>query len=234
MTKADLRLETQRMLGKRTSTELTSAWYDTRVLNAYRRLVTFQGVVNAPGFRHPIYRVLRFPILEDRLTRTLDTSMTSNFVANASGVIATVDLYNRTDNLGIPLRSSRVMRQYDPDENGKPEVWQPGAVGGSRGYFVWPYPGAAADNIDVYEYVINDVSLAADTTEPAIEDEWHIAIAYAAAAEGARLLEMPERAGELDTLFTTFIAERQSPGERTAFAGRTGQRRYIQAGGWNI
>lgn len=232
MTKAELRTVVKQAMGNRTSTTITDAWYDDRVMNGYRRLVTFQGMVDAPSLRDPVKRILRFKELEDRLTRTLDNTLTDNFVANQSGVWYVTDVYNRTGGTGLNYRSEKLMRQQDADDTGVPIQWQPGVENGVRGYYIWPRPATADDAISVYEYVVYEPALATDSTEPVIGEEWHMCIAYAACAEAANLIDNPEDEGRFEQKFMKHIAERTMFQELASQGGRAGGRRYIRVGGY--
>lgn len=233
LTKVDLRTLTKQHLGNRTSTNVDDAWYDARVLSAYRQLCTFQGYVQAPGMRQPQMRRLGFFELQDRQSRTLAITLTSNFItpSPATNVVTVIDLYDRTNNRGLDLRGRRDIYARDPDATGRPTCWTPAGEGGVVGYYLDRRPGVAADEIIVYEYVYRyPTALAADVDTPIIPDVWHIAITYAAAAEGALLLDMPEKHTEMTAKFGAFIAERKSPIEQAAFSGFAGQRRWTPIG----
>ena len=230
MTKAELRAAVQQALGNRSSTTVDDDWYDTRVLSGYKQLVTYQGLVQRPGIKQPQFRVLRFPQLEDRMTRSLSSSLTSNFVANQATVLLVEDVFDRTNNRGLDRESERRIRQLDPDENGVPRRWEPSSEAGVDGYYIYPYPSDSADDIDVYEYVITEPVLATDGTSPVIPDEWHQAIVHLAAAEAAVLFDMPEKALEHRTLFTAIVAGLQAPNELRSTAGMAGNRRRIRVG----
>jgi len=205
-------------------------WYDTRVLNAYKQLVTYQGMVMRPGRKSPQFRILRFPQLESRLTRTLDTTLSSNFVAKQATVELVDDVFDRTNNRGLDRESERRIRQLDPDETGVPRRWEPASEAGEDGYYIWPFPGVASDNIDVYEYVVLTPVLADDGDSPLIPSEWHPAIAYLATAEAAEQFDMPEKAAEMRQAFGTLVASLQAPNELRAAAGLAGNRRRIRIG----
>jgi hypothetical protein len=233
LTKADLRTLTKQLLGNRTSTNVDDGWYDDRVQSGYRQLCTFQGLVNAPGMRRPVMRRLGFFELQDRQARTLTTSLTSNFVtpSPSTDVVTVTDLYDRTNNRGLDYRGLRDIFQRDPDATGRPLIWSPAGQGGVVGYYIDKRPGVTADEIAVHEYVYKyPTALALDATAPVIPDVWHVAIAYAAAAEGALLLDLPEKHTEMNGKFTEFIAARKSPIEEAAFSGLAGQRRWTPIG----
>lgn len=230
MTKATLRTLVQQSVGNRTSTTIDDAWYDTRVLNAYKQLVTFQGMVMRPGRKAPQFRILRFPQLENRLPRTLDTSLTSNFVANQAAVYTVDDVFDRTNNRGLDRESERRIRQLDPDETGPPRRWEPASENGVDGYYIWPFPGVTTDNIDVYEYVVLTPVLNSDGDSPLLPDEWHPAIAYLASIEASEQFDMPERATEMRNAFQSLVSSLQAPNEIRSAAGLAGNRRRIRVG----
>lgn len=230
MTKATLRSLVKQAVGNRTSTAIDTAWYDTRVLNAYKHLVTYQGMVMRPGRKSPQFRILRFPQLESRLTRALDTSISINFVANQATVEVVDDVFDRTNNRGLTRRSERRIRQLDPDEAGVPRIWEPASEAGVDGYYIWPSPGVATDDIDVYEYVVLTPILASDSTEPLVPAEWHPAIAYLASAEASEFFDMPEKAAEQRAAFNALVSSLQAPNEIRAAAGLAGNRRRIRVG----
>jgi len=242
LTKGDLRTLTRQLLGNRTSASITDAWYDARVYSAYRRLCTFQGEVKAPGMRQPALRRLGFFELQDRNTRTISsvtptlTGNSGNFITPlpATNVVTVVDLFDRTNNRGLDRRSLRELRTRDPDKTGRPRTWCPAGQGGTVGYYVNQIPttiDTAIDAIDVYEWVyLYPAALATDATVPVIPDTWHIAIVHAAASEGAMLLDMPEKHGEMEGKFIAYIAERKSPIEEAAHSGLAGARRFTPIG----
>jgi len=221
-------------VGNRTSANIDTAWYNARVLSGYRRLCTFQGAVQSPGLRQPQQRLLGFFELEDRQARSLTTALTSNFVtpSPATDVVTVVDLYDRTNNRGLDRRARRELLTRDPDGTGRPRAWCPAGQGGVVGYYIDRVPlTSATDDIDVYEYVYKYPSaMATDISVPVIPDVWHIAIAYAAGAEAALLLDMPEKNAELEGKFIAFISERQSPMEEAAKSGLAGSRRFTPIG----
>lgn len=231
MTKATLRTLVQQAVGNRSSTTIDDAWYDTRVLNAYKQLVTFQGMVMRPGRKSPQFRVLRFPSLETRLTRTLGIpAPVTNFVANQATVYTVDDVFDRTNNRGLDRESERRIRQLDPDEPGIPRRWEPASENGVDGYYIWPTPSVVAHEIEVYEYVVLTPTLASDPSMPQIPDEWHPAIAYLATIEAAAQFDMPERAEEMRSSFANLVASLQAPNEIRSAAGLAGNRRRIRVG----
>ena len=233
LTKADLRTLTKQLVGNRTSTTVTDSWYDDRVTSGYRRLCTFQGTVNSPGLRQPQMRRLGFFELQDRQARTLDTTLTSNFItpSPATNVVTVTDIYDRTHDRGLDRRALRELRTRNPDATGIPRTWCPAGQGGVVGYYVNQVPAVTADNINVYESVYKyPAILATDGAVPVIPDVWHIAIAYGAASEAAMLLDIPEKHTELEGKFIGFIAERKSPIEESARSGLAGSRRFTPIG----
>lgn len=237
LTKAELRVRTKQLLGNRTSTTgavIDDTWYDERVMDGYRQLCTFQGPVQLSGRQRPVMRTLRFFELEDRTARSLTTVLSSNFVAPAaSNVYVVTDVYDRTNNRGLDMMSERERRHCDPDLTGMPRRWRPGGQGGAQGYYLDKYPGSSADEIDVYEMsYLYPTALSGDADEPVIPDVWHPAIYILAAAAGADLMDMADRAQELRGDFYRFIAERKSPYEEMHRAGMAGTRRSIRVGTW--
>lgn len=242
LTRADLRTVTKQMLGNRVSANITDTWYNSRVDSGYRRLCTFQGTVSSPGSRQPQMRRLGFFELQDRNARVISsatpalTGNSGNFITPlpATDVVTVVDLFDRTNDRGLDRRSLRELRTRDPDKTGRPRTWCPAGQGGVVGYYVNQIPtttDTAIDAIDVYEWVYRyPTTLAADAAVPVIPDVWHIAIAYAAASEGAMLLDMPEKHGELEGKFIGYIAERKSPIEEAAHSGLAGARRFTPIG----
>lgn len=231
LTKAELRTLTKQMVGNRASATLTDAWYDTRVFDAYRRLATFQGQVPGPGARQPTYRRLRFFELQARTSRTLTTALTTNFVTPSdTNACVVVNVYNATDNVPLQLESLAGMQNFDPDGTGKPRFWCPAGQGGTVGYYIDKRPGSSSDEISVYEYTYNyPGAFAGDSSTPVIPDAWHMGIVYAAAADAARLIDIPEKADELEAKFMQFISERKSPVEEAGYA-RGGSRRSTVIG----
>lgn len=236
-TRAQLVTLTQQLTGNRTNTSnLTASWYQDRVTSGYRRLCTFQGTVNAPGLRQPQQRRLGFFELQDRQPRTLDNTLTSNFVtpSPATDVVTVTDVYDRTHNRGLDRRALRESRTHDPDATGIPRTWCPAGQGGVVGYYINQVPTSASTSVDaisVFEYVYKyPTVLASDSAVPVIPDVWHIAIAFAAASEAAMLLDMPEKHTELEGKFLGYIAERKSPIEESAHSGYAGARRFTPIG----
>lgn len=227
MTKAQLRTLLKQTLGNITSTSVTDSWYDDRVLSGYRQLVTFHGPVAGPP---PQYRVLRFPSMEDRLSRTIDSSFTENFIPIQATVAVVIDVFDRTNNRALDPMNDTDVRRLDPDEAGTPRLWRFGGKADSLGYYIWPRPTLAAHAISVYEQVIKEPVFTSDGDSPKLPAEWHVAIIYLAAAEGARLLDWSDKAAEMDGQFVSFVATRLSPGERSVIAAKGGSRRNIRIG----
>jgi hypothetical protein len=232
-TKAQLRTLTKQLAGNRTSATIIDSWYDDRVTSGYRRLCTFQGAVQMPGLRQPQQRRLGFFELQDRQARTLDTTLTSNFItpSPSTDVCVILDIYDRTHNRGLDRRSRRELLTRDPEATGIPRTWCPAGQGGVIGYYINQVPSVTAQNINVYEYVYKyPTALATDGTSPVIPDIWHIAIAYAAASEAAILMDNPEKHTEMEGKFISFISERKSPMEESAHSGLAGSRRFTPIG----
>lgn len=238
MQKQELRQLVKQALGNRTSTlgtQTDDEWYDNRVLDGYRRLVTEQGITYGPGHRGVTRRVLRFPLLHTRKERTLDAAAfagNGNWISNQSGVSLVFDLYDRTNDqpLGRPPDAAFVGR--DPDETGKILEWIPSAQDGVMGYRVWRTPSDADDTIDVYEFCLLEPTLPLDTSEPATDPEWHLAIAFAGAAMGALLLDWPEKEKEMENRYADYLRSRFSMSERADFTGKAGRRTSIRVGSW--
>ena len=228
LTKADLRTLTKQLVGNRTSTTIDDTWYDTRVYNAYRRICTFQGPVQGPGIKQPSFRRLGFFELQSRDTRSLTTALTSNFVTPiATNVVTVLDVYDRTNNRGLSAMNISDVRASDPDSTGRPTKFCPGGQGGAVGYWIDRVPASSTDNIDVYEYsYLYPTALVADGDYPIIPDPWHQPIAYAAASEAASLMDMPDKAQELEQRFISYIAERKTPMEEAGYKGLGGARRF--------
>lgn len=233
LTKADLRTLTQQLVGNRTSTTLSSTWYDARVYSAYRRICTFQGSVNAPGLKQPAMRRLGFFELQERTSGSITTAATTNFVTPAAGanVVAVLDIYDATNKRGLGSMSMSDARANDPNALGRPTRFCPAGKGSVIGYYIDRRPSVSTDNITTFEYAyMYPVALATDGTAPIIPDPWHMAIAYAAGAEAANLLDMPDKAQELEGRFMAYIAERKSPMEEAGYRGIGGARRYTSIG----
>lgn len=238
MNLTDLRALTKQLLGQRVVTSTDDAtWYIDRVNSGYRRLATFQGFVTTPSMKTPSQRILRFHELESMTARTLNGGAfptSRNFVQPAVSstlVYSMLDVYDRSNDRWLQRIPIKYMRRLNPDENGTPLRWTPGGDGANPqavGYYVHPKPTAAsAEEIDVYEYAYRYPAALTGTDSPIIPEVWHPAIAFAAAAEGALLLDMPERHTELEQRFMSYIAERKSPYEEGSYAGG---RRYFNVG----
>jgi hypothetical protein len=235
LTLANLRTLTKQYLGGRTSTQLDDDWYDARINESYREVVTFQGDVKFPDFPRPRFRVLRFFELEDYIERDLDENMTDNFVDITASpgddqVAHVLDIYNETDRRPLLRISTRAIRRRDHTRDGRPREWAPAGYGGKRGYYIYPWPdGTAGYAISVREYVYRyPTALSQDSHEPIIPDAWHPLLAIKAAELGARLIDWQEKAAEMQGKFIEFIAERRSPFEEAGFGG--GRRRITITG----
>lgn len=231
MTKLELRVKTRQLLGGRTDGVLTDAWYDERVLNGYRALLTYQGPSTGPGTRQG-GRILKFLEHESRVTRTLNAAAfaTDNFIANQAGTLIVTDIWDRTNKTGLTLATEIDMKRYDPDAIGPVRVWRPAGKAGIFGYYVYPRPTLTAHAKDIYEYVITQPTLTADSDSPLIGAEWHMSIAYAAASEGAGLLDAPEMEKDLKERFVNAVGERITLPERVQFSGHAGMRGSIATG----
>lgn len=236
LTKADLRNLVKQAVGNRTATSGTTidnTWYDARVYSGYRRLVTYQGPVTAPGMRQPQMRRLQFREFERRTASSLTTAgLTTNFVTPVeTGVAYVTDIYDTTNNKGLDRVSEREIRRLDPDEAGVPRLWCPGSVSGTVGYYIWPRPQTTGDDINIHEYTyVYPAALSGDSDTPAIPDTWHLGIVYASVSEAAMFLDMPEKSAEAEQQFQAFIAQRRTPMEDESYAGYAGTRNHIPIG----
>lgn len=240
MTLGDLRTLVKQLLGQRViSTVNDTTWYNDRVNAAYRRLSTFQGYVTAPGLKQPAQRILRFHELENMTARTLNVAafpLSTNFVQpSVANVYTVMDVYDRDNDRWLQRVPVKYMRRLDPDETGTPLRWTPGGDGANTaqavGYYVHPKPTAgSSEEIAVYEYTYRyPTALSTDGNSPVIPEVWHPAIAYAAASEGALLLDWRDRHADMEQRFMAYVAERKSPYEEGAYSGG---RRYMQVGGY--
>ena len=232
LTRAELVTLTKQALGNRTGGALTDSWYVDRVNSAYSRLSTFQGLVMAPGMRRPRFRVLRFFELYNDDDRTIATSdvTSSNFITptTTKSIVYVDNVYNLTDDRQLQRKSIRYMNSQNPQQTGTPLRWAPGGMA-APGYYVHPIPSTSAHEISVRErtYQFPD-EMDDDSDIPVIPAAWHAAIWMAAAAEGASLIDWPEKSAEMEQKFMAFIAERRSPVEES---GAAGGRRHFTVGG---
>jgi hypothetical protein len=223
---------TKQALGNRTGGNLSDAWYSDRVNTAYARLTTFQGLVMAPGMRRPRFRVLRFFELyndDDRTIAAADVA-TSNFItpASSSPVVYVDNVYNLTDDRQMARKSIRYMHTLNPQQTGKPLRWAPGGKA-APGYYIHPIPSSTSDSLTVREHTYQyPDEMTADGDYPVVPGVWHSGIWMAAAAEGASLIDWPEKSAEMEQKFMAFIAERRSPVEES---GAAGGRRHFTIGG---
>ena len=220
-------------LGGRSSGLMTDAWYIDRLNSGYSRLCTFQGLVMAPGMRRPQFRVIRFHELYDDTDSTL-TITSDNFISVrdglAAGSVVYVDnVYDLTNKRPLFRKATRFMNSQDPDDLGIPRSWSPAGSKGNTGYFIHPRPGVAGDVIAVRNRTYNYPKILVEgTQDPIIPGAWHKGIWIAAVAEGAQIIDWPEKAAEHEQLFMKFLAERRSPVEE---AGAAGGRRHFTVGG---
>lgn len=217
-------------MGGRNTGLMTDAWYGDRINAGYARLATFQGPVQAPGMSQPQMRVLRFFELYFTDDRTITSGLSTNLitpVATADKVVCVDNVYDLTNDVHLRRKSRRYIDRRNPQGTGRPREWAPGGDGGA-GYYVYPIPGDASDEISVREttYQYPDELTAGET--PVIPAAWHTAIWLAAAAEAALLIDWPEKENEMENRFMRFIAERRSPVEES---GAGGGRRYFSVGG---
>lgn len=225
-----LRTMTKQLLGQRTiTTSDDTTWYSDRVNAAYRRLTTFQGHVTTPALKQPALRILRFMELERQDDRTITTTGNPFVAPVASGVYMILDVYDRTNNRWLSRIPIKYYRRLDPDETGTPVRWTPGGQGGVV-YFVHPIPSAVSEEIAVRETTYTYPTALTGTGSPIIPEVWHPAIAYAAASEGALLLDWRDRHAEMEQRFLSYIAERKSPHEEADYSGG---RRYFHVGTWS-
>lgn len=231
MTPDELTTLAKQALGNKNVTSDSAAWYLARVNSAYRRICTFQGPVKRPGMRQPQLRVLRFFELADSITNTITSALTDNFVTPATSqasLFMVTDVYDTTNDRWMSRPGLRHMRRLNPDATGIPREWVPDGKGGVLGYRIYPRPSTSAEEITVREYVYKyPAALTSGGAAPVIPEPWHQAIWIAAAAEGARLLEWPEKAAEFESQFMEFLAERKSPMEE---ASSSGGRRWFTVG----
>jgi hypothetical protein len=189
--------------------------------------------------RQPAKRRLGFFELQARTVSSITTAATSNFVVPAAevavpgSVVTILDIYDSTNNRGLGTMSMADARSNDPDAVGRPTRFVPAgnAPGSAVGYYIDRRPSVVTDNIGIYEYTYNyPDAIAGDGDSAIIPDPWHMAIAYAAGAEAAILLDMPEKAQELEGRFLAIVAERKSPMEEAGYRGIGGARRYSTIG----
>lgn len=225
MTLATLRARVRQALGNRADGTLTDAWYNAHVLAAYLDVITLQHRVLGTSRAPMRMRAAAFPELETRLTRTITTGMTTNFLACQTGAVAVIDVWDRTNNRGLRWQDEASLRERDPDATGLPREWRAGYANGVAGYYIWPVPGDISHAIDVYETCYVAPTLASDAASPLIAEQWHEAIVYAAVALAAPLLDMPEKATEFASLYTTYMATHQDDVARAASRAKSGRRR---------
>lgn len=221
---SDLRTLCKQALGNPSGTATSAdAWWNARINSGYRRLTTYQGYVDP---KH--YKVVRFYELMTTTARALTTALTTNFVtpATTTNLFSVLDVQDRTTGYGMSRMSRKVALSLTPDLTGKPSRWCPWGQGGVKGYLLDRRPIAAAQEINVYEFTYHyPATLAADVDVPIVADEWHDSISYAATAEAARLLDMPNKQQEFDAKFLSSIAERRTPFEEgyQGLGGRAGR-----------
>ena len=228
LTYEDLIALTKQALGGRNTGLMNDAWYGDRVNSAYSRLCTFQGPVSAPGLSQN-NRVIRFFELYDTDSRTISSGLASNFItpiAGADKVVFVDNVFDTTGERQLARKSIRWMMQRDPTHPGEPRSWTPGGQG-NPGYFIHPIPGVAGDEVTVQERTYQYPDALSAGESPVIPSAWHAAIWRAAAAEAASLIDWPEKANEMETMFMRFLAERRSPVEES---GAAGGRRYFTVG----
>ena len=236
MTRLEMQTRLKQALGNRASTvgvTIDDTWYNDRLLEGYQALLTMQGPTTGPSRGGGMYRrVLRFPEMETRVSTSLDID-TDNFVANASGTLLVLDIFDRDHDRPVSRPSEHNFKLRDPDETGIPREWYPAYEAGVSGIRVWPYPSTADEEIDVYLDVVTDpeTTFTSDSSVPRIEPVWHMAIVYKAAELGADLLEWPERAQEMSGKFDNYVARQLSRHEQQSRTAVGSQMRYIQVGG---
>jgi hypothetical protein len=154
--------------------------------------------------------------------------LTDNFIVPSLGadiVVSVEDLYDITNDKTIQRRSRNYLNRRNPDETGSLiRSWSPGGHN-SVGYFIHPVPTAA---VTVREKTYNYPAALTTNVAPVIPSAWHQIIWVAAAAEGATLIDWPEKSQELEAYFMNHIAQHRSPVEES---GGAGGRRYFSVGG---
>lgn len=223
MNLSQLRTLTKQALGNRVITTDSDGWYTDRVNSAYARIALFNGPTKVPGRREPRMRTLRFFELMDAVDNSITDALTDNFVTPTSTqtrLFAVTDVYDLTNDRYLNRPARRRLRRLNPDATGIPTEWVPDGVGGVTGYRIYPRPSQSSEEIDVREYVYlyPDV-LTGDGDTPVIPLNWHPPIWMAAASEGAKLLDWPEKATEMEGLFMDFLAGNKTPVEESAYSG---------------
>jgi hypothetical protein len=234
LTRDELVALTKQALANQTGGLMDDAWYRARVNAALSRVCTFQGLVTAPGVRRPQFRTLRFFELYNDNDQTLAFGdytgpPTTNYTvpATSNPIVYVDNVYNLTDDKQLERKSIRYLNSLNPEQTGKPLRWAPGGKG-AVGYYIHPIPSVAAENISVRERTYEYPPELTTDVAPIIPAAWHKAIWLAAAAEGASLIDWPEKEAEMEQRFMAFIAERRSPVEE---AGAAGGRRWYGVGG---
>ncbi len=234
LTSTELLALIKQSLGGRNTGLMTDAWYVARMNSAYARLCTFQGVVQAPGMRRPQFRALRFFELYHDIDDSIGDGLTDNFIIAPTGlytgsVVYVDNVYDLTNDRPLQRKSIRYMNTRNPDDLGLPRIWSPAGTGQQVGFYVHPRPGVPAEVIGIRNRTYNyPPLLSSGGQDPIIPGAWHKAIWLASVAEGAQVIDWPEKALEYEQLFMQFIAERRSPVEES---GAAGGRRHFTIGG---
>lgn len=209
MTTDELVDRTQQLLGNRSSTVLSDAYYLDRVNEAYQWLSTFDDRIQGRK------RSIRFNELEDQISRTLAASPTTNFVANSANVFSVIALWDTTNARAIERKGSRRLARQNPALEGRILMWSPAGSNesGTRvaGYRIWKKPDVSTAIIEtVY---LNAEALVAAGVGPVIPSIWHTPIYIKAAAITANLEGLPDEAAKFNAAAIQATRELRLPSD---------------------
>ncbi len=211
MTGSELVVLTKQHAGNRSSSTYDTAWYLARVNEAMRWVATYHN--------QQTKRVIRFPELHDIVdSRLLTANPSNNFVANSSGVYATLALYNETDSRPVSLTSFRDMTRRGRTDAGAVQSWVPYGEGDTAGYLIWRIPSV---NTEITEYVYKYPTDLTTSTSPVFDEAWQHAIHLKAGSLAAMLQGRDEEMRRLGEMAVFDIEQRQLPGEDTRVGGRS-------------
>lgn len=210
----DLITLTKQHVGNRASVNVDRDWYLVRVQDAYQDLTTLSVPLPQGG-----RRVVRFDELYDTNDVVLPSAMTSNFQASQSDTWSMIALYDLDNNRDICNKPLRMLLRDNPTSTGRVLRWAAYAKDGVAGYLLWKIPSS---DLNVRESVYKRAeTLADDSTEPVIPDDWHECIHIIAGSKAARLLNLPDLSTRLSSDAINMIQAKRLPREESQRQRRT-------------
>lgn len=214
MTRAELVARVKQYLGNRPAPSGDTDWYEDRVKDGYEYLTTYRDKAG----RAPI----RFPELDGI------SEVTHTYTADAPWIELPADcrsvhgVYNETDSRYMRKKGMEFFIRKNKSDNGGATHWTPQGrtgAGGTKRPGILVYRNPPTGTVFTIYYYKEAEALATAGSVPAIKNDWHLAIAMAAAAIGAGLWHMDDTAAKMYAAFQAFVDTKVTGDEDTNQGG---------------